>query len=49
MEGLFRRTIPGSTTLTRLHMDLLAGAIEYPAYTRRVAQRLLPGLLRLVR
>lgn len=49
MEGLFRRAIPGSTTLTRLHMDLLAGAIEYPAYTRRVAQRLLPGLLRLVR
>jgi flavin-dependent dehydrogenase len=49
MEKLFLRLLPGSTTLTRLHLDLLAGAVEYPAYTRRVAQRLLPGLLRLVR
>lgn len=49
MEKLFLRLVPGSHTLTRLHMDLLAGAVEYPAYTRRVVQRLVPGLLRLVR
>ncbi len=49
MERVFCRLLPGSTTLTHLHMDLLAGAIEYPAYSRRVAQRLLPGLMRLVR
>ena len=41
MERLFTRALPRSTRTPRLHMDLLSGAIEYPAYTRQLLGRLL--------